>query len=359
MKQAMLPRAYRNILRTTVSALPLLMLLLCGPATASSAVDVTERDRAGSAPFQRSSSQRREVTLFARSEPGGMQDSKKLIVLEKIGKEPGDAMTVPDLHAANKWLCEAAGGTLDDDYRCSSRRVYRFEDKDALQNLTAHRDAMRSVFRTPGVRSISGPRGAVQLVYMGLPDMELGDDWNRQASATQTYLKANRPRPAFEVPLYFLRNTELVRIAENKCDNCFFSKKRLPDDPALLKQLLDFWHSDCSAAACPAALVLVVDDVQVDADEQLLQLLATTMWDKPLPDIKSKVLELCAAPPTPTTSLSAAIPAWITSDFSRNGAQTVAAAIYIPPSAKGAGPGGGGEVEIGHKPAGCKQLRDR
>ena len=84
---------------------------------------------------------------------------KNLVVLEKIGKLPGESVSVPDMHAANKWLCEASGGRLDDEYRCSSPRVYRFEDKESLHDLTAHRQAMRSVFRTPGVRSILGPRG--------------------------------------------------------------------------------------------------------------------------------------------------------------------------------------------------------
>lgn len=160
-------------------------------------------------------SQRREVQLFARSQPGEELNSKKLVVLEKIGKAPGDPVTVPDVHAANKWLCEAAGGVLDDDYRCSKKRVYRFEDKNSLHNLRAHRDAIRSVFRTPGVRSVAGPRGQVQIVFMGLPYVEWGDEWNRQASATQTYLQANRPQPSSQVPLHFLKGTELLHVDPN------------------------------------------------------------------------------------------------------------------------------------------------
>ena len=105
-------------------------------------------------------SQRRQLQLLPRSQPGAELHSNSLVVLEKIGKQPGDNVTVPDVHAANKWLCEAAGGTLDDEYRCSEKRVFRFENKDALQDLKAHRSATRSVFRAPGVHSVAGPRGA-------------------------------------------------------------------------------------------------------------------------------------------------------------------------------------------------------
>ena len=95
--------------------------------------------------------------------------------------------------------------------------------------------------------------GEVQLVYMGLPYVEWGDgsgdEWGRQASATQTYMKANRPQPASEVPLHFLRGTDLLHIDPSACDNCFFLSTRLVDSQQLLRQLLDFWHSDCARSA--------------------------------------------------------------------------------------------------------------
>ena len=75
------------------------------------------------------------MQLFAQSQPGAEVDSASLIVLDKIGKTPRDSLTVPDVHAANKWLCEATGGVLDDDYRCSQSRVYSFSDKAALSDL--------------------------------------------------------------------------------------------------------------------------------------------------------------------------------------------------------------------------------
>jgi len=103
----------------------------------------------------------------------------------------------------------------------------------------------------------------VQLVYMGLPFVEWSEEWNRQASATQTYLNANRPQPATQVPLHFLKGTELLQIAPDSCDNCFYSNRRLADDAELLKHLLDFWHSDCVAEACSKAHVLVVDDAEL------------------------------------------------------------------------------------------------
>ena len=144
----------------TVRSCLLCAIFFLASAEAISA-DLTEREFSPDAhPATYSDkSQRGEVQLFPRSHPGAELDSKKLIVLEKIGKPPGDPVTLPDVHAANRWLCEAAGGLLDDEYRCSKKRVYRFESKDSLHDLRAHRNAMRSVFRTPGVRSISGPRG--------------------------------------------------------------------------------------------------------------------------------------------------------------------------------------------------------
>jgi hypothetical protein len=145
-----------------VSSSLLVLLLLLGPlpsAEARAESDLVRHDAGGPGLHYTPRDQRREIQLLVRAEPGADLDSKKLVVLEKIGKRPGELVSVPDMHAANKWLCEAAGGTLDDEYHCSSPRVFRFEDKESLHNLRAHREAMRSVFRTPGVRSISGPRG--------------------------------------------------------------------------------------------------------------------------------------------------------------------------------------------------------
>ena len=142
-----------------VSSSLLLLLLMLVPLPSAESNAESNLARQDAAVHYTPRSQRREIQLLARSEPGADLYSSKLVVLEKIGKQPGELVSVPDMHAANKWLCEAAGGTLDDEYRCSSPRVYRFEDKGSLHDLMAHREAMRSVFRTPGVRSISGPRG--------------------------------------------------------------------------------------------------------------------------------------------------------------------------------------------------------
>ena len=256
-----------NFLQRSTFPFLTLLLLTAVPcrASADTSVDLVEISTGATATaVSQQRGQRQDIQLLARSQPGTELNSKKLIVLEKIGKAPGSPVTLPDVHAANKWLCEAAGGVLDDDYRCSKKRVYRFEDKDSLNKISAHRDAIRSVFRTPGVRSITGPRGGqVQLVYMGLPFVEWSEEWNRQASATQTYLNANRPKPTTQVPLHFLKGTELLQIAPDSCDNCFYSNRRLADEAELLKHLLDFWHSDCVAEACAKAHVLVVDDAEL------------------------------------------------------------------------------------------------
>ena len=288
----------------------------------------------------------RDVQLFAQSQPGAEVDSASLIVLDKIGKTPRDSLTVPDVHAANKWLCEAAGGVLDDDYRCSQSRVYSFSDKAALSDLRAHAAAIRSVFRAPGVRTIAGPRGSVQLVFLGLPYVEWGEEWNRQVSATQTYIKANRPQPANKVPMHFLRGTEILQIDPHKCDNCFYSSKRLPDNTDLLDTLLDFWHADCSGAgkACASAIVVVVDDADKEADGDLLNMLAISMWDQPLPDIKAKVLELC------TDRSAARLATWAAVELWGAHAQTIAGALDDQDLRLGG---------LQHHQAGCKHLRDR
>jgi len=335
-----------------------LLTLSLACASASVGRDVVDRDAGGGAPHTvGGGGQRRGVQLLPLSQPGAEVDSKKLVVLDKIGKPPGDPVTLPDVHAANKWLCEAAGGSLDDDYRCDKSRVYKFETKELLHDLRAHRDAMRSVFRAPGVRSIVGPRGEVQLVYMGLPFVEWGEEgseWNRQASATQTYLRAHRPQPAHEVPLHFLRGSELLQIERSSCHNCYYSVRRLADDSELLSQLLDFWHADCSATQCASAYVLVVDDREVEADHKLLELLATRIWGKPLGEIKAKVLELCGAGPDPRApslllSLSGA-------DAAKRG-RTIAGSVAAEHTSKSAV--GEAPLKMGHREAGCRQLRDR
>jgi hypothetical protein len=308
--------------------------------------------------------QRRAPQLLPQSQPGAEVDSsKKLVMLEKIGKLPGDPVSLPDVHAANKWLCEAAGGSLDDDYNCDKKRVYKFASKEMLHDLRAHRDAIRSVFRAPGVRSVAGPRGEVQLVYMGLPFVEWGEEgseWNRQASATQTYLKAHRPQPAHEVPLHFLRGSELLQIERSSCHNCYYSVRRLADDSELLAQLLDFWHSDCSsrsAAQCVSAYVLVVDDREVDADFALLELLATRMWSKPLGEIKAKVMELCGAGPDPRAPvLPSSIFSLSAADVAKR-SRTIAGPTATERSSSSAA--SDLPLQMGHREAGCRQLRDR
>lgn len=162
MEETLGPSRNRNGPCGAATTTLLLLLLLPSAVAAQPAFDLTQHDAGGHPPTPRSPThrtQRREIQLLARSEPGADLGLKKLVVLDKIGKLPGDPVSVPDMHAANRWLCEAAGGRLDDEYRCSSPRVFRFEDKESLHDLTAHRQAMRSVFRTPGVRSVVGPRG--------------------------------------------------------------------------------------------------------------------------------------------------------------------------------------------------------
>ena len=243
--------------RARLLPLFLLSLSLACCACASPGRNIAERDTG----FQHEQpaaevvggQQRRAPQLLPQSQPGAEIDSsKKLVMLEKIGKLPGDPVSLPDVHAANKWLCEAAGGSLDDDYNCDKKRVFKFASKEMLHDLRAHRDAIRSVFRAPGVRSVAGPRGEVQLVYMGLPFVEWGEEgseWNRQASATQTYLKAHRPQPAHEVPLHFLRGSELLQIERSSCHNCYYSVRRLADDSSCSRSCSTSGTRTAAAAA--------------------------------------------------------------------------------------------------------------
>jgi hypothetical protein len=183
---------------------------------------------------------------------------------------------------------------------------------------------------------------------MGLPPYEgWGDEWSRNASATQMYLKANRPQPAVEVPLHFLRGTELLQIEQSTCDPCFYHNQPLVGSLPLLRQLLDFWHSDCGHDAiqpCASAYVIVVDDEDHEADEDLLRMLAARMWDKPLPDIKSELLHRCASVDEPASLLAA----WA---LEKPG-QTAA-------GWRGRSTAGGTSAPRSHRQVGCMLLRDR
>lgn len=184
---------------------------------------------------------------------------------------------------------------------------------------------------------------------MGLPPYEgWGDEWSRNASATQMYLKANRPQPAVEVPLHFLRGTELLQIEQSTCDPCFYHNQPLVESLPLLRQLLDFWHSDCGHDAiqpCASAYVIVVDDEDHEADEDLLRMLAARMWDKPLPDIKSELLHRCASVDEPASLLAA----WA---LEKPG-QTAAGWRV------GRSTAGGTSAPRSHRQVGCMLLRDR
>lgn len=74
---------------------------------------------------------------------------------------------------------------------------------------------------------------------------EWGEAWNRDAAATAAYLRVFLPRPRSLVQVDFMKGSEPLQFA---CDQCFTHEgSRLADSPALQRQIMDFWHSDCTS----------------------------------------------------------------------------------------------------------------
>lgn len=141
------------------------------------------------------------------------------------------------------------GGEQLEDMRCSKEGAFQFLSVSELDSVRTHSDAMRSVFRSPRTRSVSGPRGTVQLVSGGLQGWgEWGEAWNRDAAATAAYLRVFLPRPRSLVQVDFMKGTEHLQFA---CDQCFTHASKLSERPELQRQVMDFWHKDCTSYRCP------------------------------------------------------------------------------------------------------------
>ncbi|EKX46200.1 hypothetical protein GUITHDRAFT_138327 [Guillardia theta CCMP2712] len=230
-----------------------------------------------------------------------------LMIWDMIKKDHDDTLAVAatDVTAANRWLCEIAGGKQLTCCRSleSVPWVFQFRSEEAFDSVKSHKVALKSVFRTPRVLNIPGPRGTIQLVSLGMTD-KFGEmdfepvmlcDVMGSGSDVQhliPWLQWNRMSAMVQVQVNFFRWTEQLRF---NCDNCVVRESRLVEEDALIEQIMDFWHADCDSR-CLRAYVLVVDDNDVQHDEKLLRLLSTSLWDKPFDVIKQDFRKLCGYP---------------------------------------------------------------